>query len=147
MSVRIEPPLADVERALKESPERLEEGTRARFAQIAEQVAGAARTRATGGRPAKAKKVNTGGQHWRDLVASIKGGTTDGNPHVSIGREGVSWALGFEFGSRGGPRKRQFPPFRENGYFLGPAVAAAAEGVDQQMARVADETFGDVLSS
>lgn len=110
---------------LKNTPERLDKGVRSRFREIAADVRDKARAAAAGQHPAGGLPRNSP-QHWEDLVKSIKSGAESSTPTVSIGSGTVPWALGFEFGSKGGPGTSQFPPWRGNqsgaGYFFWPTI-------------------------
>jgi hypothetical protein len=147
-TVRLDPPISAYMAILRQSPERLDLQVRKVFRELAADVRTEARSRASGSHPVAQfprNRPRRGTQHWKDLVNSIKSGASSTSPTVSIGSDRVPWALGFEFGSLRGPKKRQFPPWRGRGdsagYFFYPAVRAAEDRIWPEMERAVDEAF------
>lgn len=148
--VRVDPPVATFMKLLRQTPERLDLEVRKRFREIAADVRSEARAAAERERPQATgvrRTVRKSGQHWRDLVNSIKSGSTSASPHVAIGSARVPWALGFEFGA--GPGKRQFPPWRGSGdsagYFFWPAVRERSGEVGRQMVAAIDDAMQEAF--
>lgn len=149
--VKLEPPAEEFMKLLRASPERLDLVVRKRFRELSASVRGDARAAAEAAHPTPhgERKKHEGGQHWRDLVASIRSGSTSASPYIAIGTANVPWALGFEFGGGKRPRTRQFPPWRGKGdsagYFFWPTVRAAADRVGDGMVTAIDEALREAF--
>jgi hypothetical protein len=144
-TVFFEPPIADFMRRLKDTPDRLDKGVRERFRTLAREVRDEARGKARGQHPvAQFPRKRTGTKHWQALVNSITSGSTSTSPYVSLGSNGLPWALGYEFGSI---RHKQFPPWGGNrlkdepGYFFFPTVRAREAELRSHMSDIIDEAM------
>lgn len=157
-NVRIEPSIREYMKILKASPERLDLAVRKRFREAAAEIRDDARGAARANRPdpSKVRSITTerrpkvaGRQHWDQLVNSITSGSQSDRPTVSIGSERVPWALGFEFGSLGGPHKNQFPAWLGNGldagHFFYPAVRRNTDAMIAKMVDIMNEAFAEAF--
>lgn len=133
--------LKDFMRELRQFPERADLDIRKGFRDIAKDIREDARSRAENARPlrGKSERPSPPVQHWKDLVNTIRSGSTSEAPYVAVGAPKVPWALGYEFGSN---RFRQFPAWKGRGagagYFFWPAVDAANETVLERMGDAID---------
>jgi hypothetical protein len=147
-TVRIEPDIALVLKALRQSPERLDLAVRKQFREFSAEVREAAREAAARAHPVARvqRSRRTQKQHWRDLVNTIRSGSSSAGPTLSIGNDNVPWALGFEFGSF---RFRQFPDWRGNderaGYFFWPTVRARTGDIERRIAEALNEAMEDAF--
>lgn len=152
LEVAITPPVRQQLALLRLVPGRLDLQVRKQFRELAATVRSEARANAAAARPQRRSLRSTpsrGTGSWRDLVNSIRSGSSDRGPTVSVGSEKAPWVLGFEFGSLRGPRKRQFPAWSGNGdaagYFFYPAVRAGQErilaGMDAALDEAARQAF------
>lgn len=154
MGVKVTPDIAVVVGALKGVPEAVTKESNARFGQLVVEIQTDARKEANDRRPRRRNAKgqfskapqNYGTQHWRDLVASIKTGATEtGVPFVAFGDARLKWEIGHEFGSRGGPRKAQFPPWRKTGYFFFPTVDRLTKDLEDEMTTVANKAMREAF--
>lgn len=143
--VGIEGDLGGFMRQLRASPERLDLQIRARYREIAGEVRDEARGVAESRRPgggASTGRVRAGPQqHWKDLVNSVRSGSTSRAPHVAIGTARVPWAVGHEWGSKG--RYRQFPPATQAGYILWSTAKRREGQIVDRMGDAVGEVLGE----